>query len=130
MAQVIQIPIDADILNEEGAYAYAEHLRSLDRLATNLDAMSVALRKRIINQLRHEGLDAAAGGARGFFGGASDAVRTADKAIAPLRAAQQEADNIARAGVLFRRNMQTMVFEPIREARKLKKRETAGLDVR
>jgi len=113
------MPPDFEIVDEASAYRYAERLQALIQLATNLDTSATALRQRIIIQLRAEGLDGSTG-LRGALG-ASDAVRTADKAIKPLRAAQAEAENIAKAGVLFRRNMQNLVFEPIRAARAARK---------
>jgi hypothetical protein len=119
-----------EILGEEDAYAYADALQKLNSLATHADTTRVAFRMRIINQLRSEGLDGKVGGARGFFGEGSDAVRTAEKAVQPLAAIVHDLENVGRNAHVFRARTQSMVFDPIRQARESRDRGTAGLVVR
>lgn len=132
MASNITIPVDYEIdpeNPEESVRKYAEYMRSLIKMSTNVDVMATALRRRIINQLRAEGIDSA-GGFRGVILG-SDAVRTAGQIIAPLRAAAGEAEQISKAGVLFERRFTTLFIQPIQEARRQQtKGTTQGLKVR
>lgn len=115
-----------EITDEESAYAYAARMQAFINAATNFDTTATALQRRIVQQLRAEGLDE--GGLRGLLG--SNARGVARRAVAPLRAASADAENVARAGALFRRNMQNLVFEPIREARRQRKSpQSQGLGV-
>jgi hypothetical protein len=108
----VSLPPTFDIVDEATAYMYAERMQGLMQFATNLDAQALAFERRIIVQLRAEGLDGT-----NRFGMGSDARRIAKKVVAPMRAAQVEAENIARGGVLLRRRSQALVFDAIREAR-------------
>lgn len=121
----VTVPPDIVIVDEDTAYRYAERMQMLIQFATALDTQATALRQRIIWQLRTEGLDST-----NFLGFGSDAARVASRAVQPLRAASTEAENIARAGVLFRRNMESMVFAPIAAARAERKNpQSRGLRV-
>lgn len=117
-------------VGEDEIYQLAAELQQLYTLSTYLDATVTALKARIVNQLRAEGLDGAATGIRGMFGGASDAVRTANKATQPLRAIVADCENAAKNAHVFKSRMQSLVFDAIRLARELRKGDAAGLKVR
>lgn len=119
-----------EVLEEDDAYALAESLQTLIRIATHADTTAVALKQRIVNQLRMEGLDGTVGGMRGFFGESSDAVRTAEKVIQPLRAINADLENAARNAHVFRNRTQALVFDPIRAAREARRHGGSGLVVR
>lgn len=119
-----------DILGEDDAYEYAAALQKLVHIAVHADVTAVAFKQRIINQLRAEGLDAAVGGMRGFFGSNSDAERTANQVVQPLRAIGEELHNVGRNAHVFRNRVQALVFDPIRIARESRADGTAGLKVR
>jgi len=118
-----------EVLTEDDAYALAEALQRLNHLATHADTTATALRIRIINQLRQEGLDGNNTGLRGLLTG-GDATRTASKAVQPLRAISADMENAARNAHVFRNRIQSLVFDPIRAARQMKTSGTAGLVVR
>lgn len=108
-----------DVGGEEEAYKIAEDLRKLQDVQTYVETLADALRARIINQLRAEGMDAAG---RNFvlFQGAGTAEQTANRVVQPLRAMAAELDNSARNAHVFRNRIQSLVFDAIREARRMK----------
>lgn len=119
-----------EIIGEDEAYEYAAALQKLVYVATHADVTAVAFRQRIINQLRAEGLDGSIGGVRGFFGNNSDAVRTANQVVQPLKAISADLENAAKNAHVFRNRTQTLVFDAIRQAREARTKGTAGLIVR
>jgi hypothetical protein len=114
---------------EDEVYQLAAELQKLIRLATLAETTAVALRARIITQLRAEGMDGSVGGMRGFFGESSDAARTADKVVKPLAAISADLENAAKNAHVFRNRAQSLVFDAIREFRRTRERGTAGLKV-
>lgn len=119
-----------EVVGEDEAYELAEQLRRLNDLATHADTAAVAFRMRIVNQLRSEGLDGTVGGLSGVFGERSDAVRTADKVVQPLRAIAEDLTNAAKNAHVLRNRTQSLVFDPIRYAREQRRHGAAGLVVR
>jgi hypothetical protein len=115
-----------EVLSEDEAYQLARELHKLIQVSTFADTTATALRLRVINQLRDEGLDGA--GRLAFLLG-TDATRAADRVVAPLRAIQSDMENAARSAVVFQSRIQNTVFEPIRMARARRNGGTAGLDV-
>jgi hypothetical protein len=101
-----------DIYQEDEAYQAAAELQKLIRVATYTDTLATAYRKRIITELRHWGMDGSSG-VRGFFG-SSDAARTADRVVQPLRAIHADLENAARNAVVFRNRTQSLIYDPIR----------------
>ncbi len=119
---MVAMPPNIEIMGEDEAYQVAAAFQALINTATYADTTATAFRKRIINLLRQEGLDASVGGLRGFFGESSDASRTADRVVQPLRAIHADLENVARNGVLLRNRAQSLVFDPVREARRQRTR--------
>jgi hypothetical protein len=118
-----------EVIGEDEAYQYAAELQKLNNAATHADATAVALKMRIINQLRAEGLDGNNTGIRGMFTG-GDAASTARKVVQPLVAIGADMENAARNAHVFRNRLQALVFDPIRMARESKNRGVSGLTVR
>lgn len=118
-----------EAVEEDECYQLAVEFQKLMRLATLAETTAAALKARITNQLRAEGMDAATGGLRGMLGESSDAARTAAKVTQPLLAIASELENVGKNAHVFRNRLQALVFDAIREHDRLKKGQSTGLKV-
>jgi hypothetical protein len=122
------LPPTIEILTEDEAYEVAAQLQKLITVSTYCDTQATALQKRIAKQLKREGLDHA--GRFSFLLG-TDADRTAKKVVEPLRVIHGDTYNAAQSAVVFRNRMQSLVFDPIRAARReMTRADSDGLTVR
>lgn len=125
---MVDLPPNIEIMTEDEAYLVAARLQALLTVSTYVDGQATALQKRIVTQLRKEGLD---GQGRLSFITGTDAQRAARRVVQPLRVIQADCYNAAQAAILFRQRIQREVFDPIRAARRLANSpDAAGLVVK
>jgi hypothetical protein len=93
----------------------AELIRQASILTSDqLANWAIPLNSRIVKTLRSRGLDGGNWRAKFLHGG--DAQHAADQITEPLRAAAQDLYNCARNMTIFKRRLEVMFIEPIRQA--------------